>query len=120
MGGPVAATHPEGDAVTYSLSGTHAGLFTIDEETGQIRLGEGVSLEAGQSFTVNLTATDSTGTGAIIIVDIEVVEGPDDPYDLNGNGAIERDELLKAVSDYFAGLIEKEVLLELVSRYFAG
>ena len=119
VGDPVAATHPEDDVITYSLSGAQAGLFTIDEETGQIRLGEGVSLEAGQSFTVNLTATDSTGTGAIIIVDIEVVEGPADPYDLNRNGAIELDEVMQAVSDYFAGLIELEAVLELVSRYFA-
>ena len=119
VGDVVAATHPDDLDVTYSLSGTDATLFTVDEETGQIRLGAGVSLELGQTYTVNLTATDSTGTGAIIIVDIEVAEPDTHPYDLNGNGTFEKDEVIKAVSDYFAGLIEKAEVLEIVSRYFA-
>ena len=71
VGDPVAATHPNDDDVTYSLSGANAALFTVDEETGQIRLGQAVTLALGQTYTVNLTATDSSGTGAIIIVDIE-------------------------------------------------
>ena len=119
VGDPVAATHPEDSPITYSLSGADAALFTVDAETGQIQLGAGVSLELGHTYTVNLTATDSSGTGAIIIVDIEVVEGLFDPYDLNRNGIIEKDEVIKAVSDYFAGLIEKAEVLEIVSRYFA-
>ena len=50
---------------------------------------------------------------------IEVAEGVGDPYDLNRNGMIEKDEVLDAVSDYFAGLIEKDEVLALVTRYFA-
>ena len=67
-----------------------------------------------------MTATDISGTGAIIIVDIEVAEAPTDPYDLNQNGSIEKDEVIKAVADYFAGLIGKEDVLKLISRYFDG
>ena len=119
VGDPVAATHPNDDDVTYSLSGADASLFTVDAETGQIRLGQAVTLELGQTYTVNLTATDSTGTGAIIIVVIEVAEGVGDPYDLNRNGMIEKDEVLAAVSDYFEGVIEKDEVLALVTRYFA-
>ena len=74
----------------------------------------------GQTYTVNLTATDSTGTGAIIIVVIAVTEGVGDPYDLNRNGTIEKDEVLTAIADYFAGLIEKDEVLALVARYFAA
>ena len=120
VGDPVAATHPEDSAVTYSLSGVDAALFTVDEETGQIRLGQGVTLALGRTYTVNLTATDSSGTGSIIIVVIEVAEGVGDPYDLNRNGMIEKDEILAAVSDYFAGVIEKDEVLALVTRYFAA
>ena len=120
VGDPVAATHPNDDDVTYSLSGADASLFTVDAETGQIRLGQAANLELGQTYTVNLTATDSGGTGVIIIVDIEVAEGGGDPYDLNRNGMIEKDEVLDAVSDYFAGLIEKDEVLALVMRYFAA
>ena len=119
VGDPVAATHPNDDDVTYSLSGANASLFTVDEETGQIRLGLSVTLALGQTYTVNLTATDSTGTGAIIIVVIEVAEGVGDPYDLNRDGIIDKDEVLKAVADYFAELIERDEVLALVARYFA-
>ena len=48
------------------------------------------------------------------------VERVDGAYDLNRDGVIDKREVLKAVSDYFAGLIEKEQVLALVSRYFAG
>ena len=120
VGDPVAATHPNDDDVTYSLSGANAALFTVDEETGQLRLALRATLEVGQTYPVNLTATDSSGTGAIIIVVIEVAEGVGDPYDLNRNGMIEKDEVLDAVSDYFSGLIEKDEVLALVTRYFAA
>ena len=82
-GGGFGAAHPNDDVVTYSLSMANAGLFTVDEETGQIRLGQAVTLELGQTYTVNLTATDSTGTGAIIIVVIEVAEPTTHRYDLD-------------------------------------
>ena len=118
VGDPVAATHPNDDAVTYSLSGVDASLFTVDVETGQIRLGQAVTLELGQAYTVNLTATDSTGTGAIIIVDIAVAEAAFHRYDLNRNGSIEKNEVIAAVADYFLGLIEKDVVLEVVAAYF--
>ena len=119
VGNPVAATHPNDDAVTYSLSGADAALFTVDEETGQVRLAQGATLEVGQTYMVNLTATDSSGTGAIIIVVIAVAEGVGDPYDLNRNGTIEKDEVIAAITDYFVGLIEKDVVLEVVAAYFA-
>ena len=120
VGDPVAATHPNDDDVTYSLSGANASLFTVDEETGQIRLGQAVTLALGQSYTVNLTATDSTGTGSIIIVVIEVVEAALHLYDLNRDGIIEKDEVLAAASDYFAELIDKPLVLEVIALYFAG
>ena len=120
VGDPVAATHPDDLAVTYRLSGTDAALFTVDEETGQIRLGQAITLVLGQRYTVNLTATDSSGTGALMLVDIEVAEAQYHRYDLNKNGSIEKIEVLAAVSDYFAGVIEKPLVLEVVSLYFAA
>ena len=119
VGDPVAATHPNDDDVTYSLSGADASLFTVDAETGQIRLGQAVTLELGQTYTVNMTATDNTGTGAIIIVDIAVAEAAFHRYDLNRNGSIEKDEVIAAITDYFVGLIEKDVVLEVVAAYFS-
>ena len=116
VGDPVAAEHPSDDDVTYTLSGTNANLFTVDAETGQVRLGAGAALTPGQTYTVNVTATDESGASALIIVEIEVV----DTYDLNGDGAIEKEEAINAVSDYFAGIINKETVVALLARYFAG
>ena len=120
VGEPVAATHPDGLEITYSLSGADASLFTVDEETGQISVREGVELALGTTYTVNLTATDSAGFGAIVIVMIEVTEASFSPYDLNGNDAIERDEVIMAIRDYFRGAITKGDVIELIKLYFAG
>ena len=103
VGEPVAAAHPDDLAITYSLSGADASLFSVDEETGQIMVREGVELALGTTYSVNLTATDSAGFGAIVIVMIEVTEASFSPYDLNGNDAIERDEVIMAIRDYFDG-----------------
>ena len=120
VGVPVPATHPDDLEITYSLSGTDAASFTVDEETGQIQVKEGVELELGQTLTLNLTATDSAGFGAIIIVAIEVVEAMHHRYDANRNGNIERDEVIAAVKDYFDGDISKDEVIELIKLYFAG
>ena len=97
VGEPVPATHPDELAITYSLSGTDAASFTVDETTGQIRVREGVDLVVGNTYSVNLTATDSAGFGAIIIVTIEVAEAAYHRYDHNGSGTIEREEVIAAV-----------------------
>ena len=120
VGDPVAATHPEDLAITFSLSGADATSFTADEETGQIRVKEGVELELGRTYIVNLTATDSAGFGAIIIVIIDVVEATHHHYDLNRNGKIDRDEVIAAVKDYFDGAMTKDEVIELIKLYFAG
>ncbi len=120
VGDPVTATHPDDLAITYSLSGTDALHFAVDEETGQISVREEVDLALGDTYTVNLTATDSAGFGAIIMVTIEVTEASMSPYDRNGNGTIERDEVIEAVADYFRGLIDKQAVMELIKLYFAG
>ena len=57
VGEPVSAAHPDELEIAYSLSGADASLFTVDEETGQISVREGVALALGTTYTVNLTAT---------------------------------------------------------------
>ena len=120
VGEPVSATHPDELEIAYSLSGTDASLFTVDEETGQIHVKEMMDLTIGKTYTVNLTATDSAGFGAIIIVMIEISEASFSPYDRNGNENIERDEVIMAVKHYFDGLITKNDIIELIKLYFQG
>ena len=120
VGDPVGANHQDDLEISYSLSGTDTALFTVDEETGQVRVKDGVDPELGRTYTVNLTATDSAGFGAIIIVIVEVAEATHHPYDVDRNGRIERNEVIAAIGDYFDGEISKDEIIELVKLYFAG
>ena len=56
----------------------------------------------GQTYKATVQAEDSTGAEAKIEVVIEVAPHR---YDLNGNGAIGKAEVIKAVFDYFTGII---------------
>ena len=121
VGDPVAASHPNNVDIMYSLSGADSALFTVDEETGQIRLGQGVSLVLGQTYTVTVTAEAVTGTEATIDVVIEVVFHQ---YDMNRNGAIEKEELIEAINDYLFGTgdeqITKAEVIDIINLYLFG
>ena len=123
VGKPVVATHLDDLTLEYTLSGADGALFAMDAETGQIRVGEGTELdfEAGRhTFTVNVTATDTSGTGALITVNIEITDIDLGPYDLDDNGRIERGEVIASISDYFKSIIGKDEVIRLIRLYFAG
>ena len=105
------------------MSGADAALFAIDAETGQIRVGEGpvLDFEAERStYTINVTATDTAGTGALTTVAIEVTDIDHGPYDLDDNERIERGEVMASISDYFKSIIGKDEVIQLIRLYFAG
>ncbi len=56
----VCATDTEDDALTYSLTGTDAGKFTVVASTGQIQVGAGTTLdyESKTSYTVTVQVSD--------------------------------------------------------------
>ena len=121
VGDPVVASHPANLDITYSLIASVPVLFTVDEMTGQIRLVQGVSPVSGQTYRVTLRATDSTGIEAYIdvVVDVEPHQ-----YDLNSNGAFEKEEVIEAINDYLFGTgddqITKEQVLEIITLYLFG
>ena len=128
VGAPIAATDAEDDALTYALGGPDAALFAIDPDTGQIRVGAATTLdyEADKNvYEVDVTATDSLGASATVAVAIAVTNvglgSPSgDAYDADGNEAVDRDEILAAVVDYFADRITKEEAIAVIRLYFAG
>ena len=127
VGDPVAATSPDGGALTYALGGADAALFVIDAGTGQIRVGAGTALDyeaAKNVYEVTVTAADSSGASATVAVTITVTNvelpGMANDYDADKNEAIDRDEALATVVDYFSGVITQEEALEVVRLYFAG
>ena len=74
VGAVVRATDADGDTLTYSLTGTDAGSFTINSGTGQIMVGAGSTLdyETKASYMVTVTATDPAGDSDSIDVTITV------------------------------------------------
>ena len=109
VGIPVRATDEDGaQLLTYSLSGTDAGSFTITSDTasisdddrgGQISVGAGTKLdyEAKSSYMVTVTASDPDGLSSSIDVTINVSNMDEAPvvtgdakkdYEENGTGIV--------------------------------
>ena len=127
VGDSVVAESPNGNVFTYTLSGEDAALFTIDARTGQVSVRTGTELDYEndkRSYTLWVTATDSSGVASTVTVVIQVSDveltGIGLKYDANGNEVIDRGEAVAAVSDYFRGLITKEETIEVIRLYFTG
>ena len=100
VGDPVQATEADaGQILTYSLSGTDAGPFSITQdapattgtdEGGQIRVRAGTKLdhEAKSTYMVTVTATDPGGLSASIDVTINVTDVNEAPEILVGGLSI--------------------------------
>ncbi len=58
VGAAVAATDADGDTLTYSLTGTNAGDFSIDSATGRIKVKSALDYEAKTSYSVTLNVSD--------------------------------------------------------------
>ena len=78
-----------------------------------------------KAYTVEIAATDPSGASATVTVTIAVTDvglgSPlGDAYDADNDEAIDRDEAIAAVADYFSGVITREEALEVAKLYFAG
>ena len=75
VGSPVAASDPDGDALSYLLRGEGAGAFAVNNETGQILVRRGVTLDASvrSSYAFSVIASDGA-LSASREVTVEVVE----------------------------------------------
>jgi len=77
VGAPVTVLRNSGNKVAYSLEGPDAALFTIEQDSGQILVGEGAVLdyESGTtSYTVVVVADPSSGADVRATVTISVVD----------------------------------------------
>ena len=88
VGAPITAADDDGDALTYTLSGNNAGLFSIESETGQIRVGAGTELDyetqTGYSVTVSVhdgkDANGNTDTTIDATIDVAIsIDNIDEP-----------------------------------------
>ena len=79
---PVTATDANGEdtVLTYTLSGTDAASFSIDQGTAQLTTKAKLDYETKNSYTVvTVTATDSDGLSASIDVTITVTNVDEAP-----------------------------------------
>ena len=127
VGLPVAANDAGNDELTYTLSGADASRFTIDEKTGQIKVGAGARLDyetEPHAFTVEVTATNPSGASATITVTIAVIDvnlgSLGSRYDADRDRKIDKDEAIDAVDDYFDGLITREEVFDIIELYFSS
>ena len=76
VGEPVTATDENGDELTYTLGGTDASKYDIDEDSGQITVGSGTTLdyETDNADSVTVTASDPFGATDSINVSITITD----------------------------------------------
>ena len=89
VGAVVTASDVDGDTLTYSLSGTDAGKFTIVEASGQIKVKSGTVLNyekadgndptSAPTYSVTVTATDPDDETDTIDVTITVTDVDEPP-----------------------------------------
>ena len=72
LGYPITAIDPEGGDVTYSLAGTDAALFDVDDSGGQVKTKGSLNYETASSYTVAFTASDPQSNSASIALTIMV------------------------------------------------
>lgn len=81
VGAPVAATDLNDDTLTYSIDSQQGGPYTVDNTTGQIRVGAGAALDYERRTTqrVNLRVEDPHGLSDTIAVHIEIANVNEPP-----------------------------------------
>ena len=58
VGDPITATDSDDDTLTYALSGSDAGVFDFETDTGQIKVKDALDYETTASYTVTVTVSD--------------------------------------------------------------
>lgn len=86
---PVTAVDPDGDPLTYYMSGTDASHFSLDSRTGQLHVWERLDLETTPTYLLNLSVSDGRGgTDSIVVAinlsDIQEVPIKDPPTQASG------------------------------------
>ena len=81
IGAAVSATHtnPGETALDYTLSGTDAASFAIDDSSGQLQTGAALDHESKASYLVTVRVEDSAGVSATIEVTINVTDVNEPP-----------------------------------------
>ena len=84
IGAPITATDADDDTLTYTLSGTDAAAFAIENTTGQLKTKASLDYETESSYSVTMTVSDSDLTD-VINVNINIRNANDAPIFTEGD-----------------------------------
>ena len=84
IGSAVAATDPDDDKLTYSLSGIDAAAFAINPATGQLKTKVALDFETKPSYSVKVTVSDGKLTASIDVV-INITDRDEVPKDIDAS-----------------------------------
>ncbi len=93
VGAPVTADDPDGDTLTYAISGGRTDLFSV-EGNGQIRVKPGATLdyETGTtSYSITLEAADPSDAVASVDVSITITDVDEPPVAINDEARTSED-----------------------------
>ena len=122
VGDPVEATDLNDDPLAYEISSQQGGPYTVDNTTGQIRVGDGATLDHERRTTqrVNLKVEDPDGLSDTIQVQIEIADVNEPPV-INGNAALDwRENRTGNVTRYTAADPERDAIEWSVTGTDAG
>ena len=71
IGAPVAAVDPENNRLTYTLTGSDAGAFTVVRSSGQIRTSEALDFETKPSYSLTVEVHDGRDGAGNTSTDID-------------------------------------------------
>ncbi len=98
--GTVGATDPDGDALTFSITGGNVdNFFTIDPSSGEISVASGAALdfETRASYTLEVTVTDPRGASDTTSVNVTVSDANDAPVITPTNFSIAENSAVSTV-----------------------
>lgn len=102
IGSPVTATDPDGDDLEYSIGGTDASSFGIEESTGQLSTDADLDHETKSSYSVTVTAEDPSGDSDSIRVTITVTDVNERPVVSGDSSADYSENGTSSVASYSA------------------
>ena len=86
IGAPVMATDADNDSLTYTLEGTDAGSFAIDDSSGQLKTKSALDHEDKETYTVTVKASD--GNDGVDTIDVTItVTDVNEPPDFDSETA---------------------------------
>ena len=110
--------------VTVTLIPTNdqnATFLFLDENDGEVAdadtVLEGFQVEFGAgvpAIKIRVVSQDNQATHTYTVTDLG------NRYDANDDGAIERDEVITAIKDYFNDVITREETIEVIKLYFSS